>query len=659
MERKNIKSLQIPNELKSDLEEKINNLYSGSITDGFILYLNKNIEILRRENIIFQEVNIIKKIGLKNENQIEYGYFTENVIKHVFQRKNAGRGKVKLIKALIIAVYAEKWEDVFNYYFDENGLKKPVINEVKKNSKIKINSTEKLQINKKQRVKGIEILFREKIWKKNSIFLLILLILFSIFFNPIKNRISNKFNKLKVKQEQVKIYNCEPFIKTKDNYNILILPFEPIEQCKYKITNIEKTIMARLYDLSLKDILNLQIKFDTLDCVHNSEEAEEIGKDLNADLVIWGDLYEHCSDSNEASLKFINLSYKNFNSDIYHGESGITKFASLSEIRRGKLQKDIDYIIYFIATTRAYYQKNYFSALKYFDKFVKMGHQSISLLMCATLCYYNSGDFKNTLEYSKILINLCPERSELHIFYAYMLAYHFNEYSTAKTQYELAIKLNPSSSDAYRHYAILLEDKFKNNKEAERYYKYAIEKDSKSFENHIKYAIFLNNKINDYENAKTQYEKALEIEPYSCLAHYKYGMLMEQNFGNSDIAELHYKKALEINPNSAETHFAYFTMFIYKYNDLLSAKMHIEKAITIDSNFVSALLVYANFIYENYNDTNNAKKYYEKALKIEPNNSVLNFQFSKFLLKTSIDIKRAKILYNKALKINPQLKEIG
>lgn len=657
MERKNTKSLQIPNELISDLEEKINNLYSGSITDGFIFYLNKNIEILKRENIIFQEVKIIKKIGLKNENQIEYGYFTENVIKHVFQRKNAGRGKIKLIKALIIAVYAEKWEDVFNYYFDQNGLKKSVIIEVKKNSKIKINSTEKLQINNKQRVKGIEILFREKIWKKNLFFLLLFLLLFSVFFNPTKNYISNKFNKSKVKKEQVKIYKCEPFVKTNNNYNILILPFEPLEQCLYKKTNIEKSIMSRLIDMSFKDTLNLKIKFDTSDCIHNSKEAEEIGKALNADLIIFGDLYEHCSEYNEATIKFINLLPPKLSPLKKQGSFGDIKFNSLLDVKEGSLLNKIDFIIHFVVITRTFSLKNYSLTLKYFQSFKNRGFELEEVYEIAALIYSNLKETNNSIIYLKKVLKINPNNYKAHYLYATLLAYDFKNYEMANSQFELAInlaiKLDSNPSDIIIGYAYFLEEKIKDYQKAKENYEKALNYNPYSIENHINYANFLKNKCYDYQNSKKHYEKALEINPYSLQANLRYAILMDHNFNNNDIAEYHYKKTLEIDPNNNEALLYSIPILIQKYHNLKAAKFQLEKLLEINPNYVDAHLVYADFIYSNYKDTLDAKKHYEIALKIDPNDGNANFYYSIFLYNILKNTKEAKRYYLRSKKIDP------
>ncbi|GEM_PF-4962758 len=111
------KTIPLPVELVQILKKKIEESYSGDIIVGFTFYLNQSIEILKREGIIFEHVNIIKdsKGGF-----IEKGNITHDIIKNAIIRAPF-KGKKKLIKALIIAAYGADWGIVYNQYYDRNG----------------------------------------------------------------------------------------------------------------------------------------------------------------------------------------------------------------------------------------------------------------------------------------------------------------------------------------------------------------------------------------------------------------------------------------------------------------------------------------------------------------------------------------------------------
>ncbi|HNY02616.1 MAG TPA: hypothetical protein PKG48_08525, partial [Bacteroidales bacterium] len=111
------KSIYLENELVQELRKKIAHGYSGDIIDGFFFFLNKNIEILKRENVIFENVQQIRE--LKN-GVLEHGDFTRDIIKNAIMREPY-QGKRKLIKALIIATFGEDWVPVYNKYFTKDG----------------------------------------------------------------------------------------------------------------------------------------------------------------------------------------------------------------------------------------------------------------------------------------------------------------------------------------------------------------------------------------------------------------------------------------------------------------------------------------------------------------------------------------------------------
>jgi len=109
-------TIPIPIKLRKELRIKIKGIKPGYVVAGFQYCLNKNIEILKKENIIYHTVKSIQDV---KKGIIEYGQFTEDIIINAISRKPY-QGTIRLIKALLIAAYGSKWKIVFNKYFDKN-----------------------------------------------------------------------------------------------------------------------------------------------------------------------------------------------------------------------------------------------------------------------------------------------------------------------------------------------------------------------------------------------------------------------------------------------------------------------------------------------------------------------------------------------------------
>lgn len=168
------------------------------------------------------------------------------------------------------------------------------------------------------------------------------------------------------------VTSVETFKDIKNSFKIAILPFDVLENCQYKETNIEKTIQKRLWDLDEEQHLNLQIIFRTdQKCPSSFVEGEEIGKSLKADMVIWGDLYEQCeTDTTQACLKYAVL--KEVPTSVERtGKTEITAIKSMVNIKKGYLQKNIDLVIYTTLGFDAYYKNEFEKALVHFDQAYK------------------------------------------------------------------------------------------------------------------------------------------------------------------------------------------------------------------------------------------------------------------------------------------------
>ena len=415
------------------------------------------------------------------------------------------------------------------------------------------------------------------LWKKIAIPFLVVVLLLVLLFALFNKDQTHKTESTRSNRKEK--HGITHFDTSKGSYNILFFPFQPLEKCQFKKTDIESTIITRLNDMSYTDNLNLQVIYDTIDCIRTYVEADSIGKKFNANLVIWGDLYEHCSsDNKEACLKFINISSQNFIPGIKNkGESGIENMASLSEVREGKLQKDIDYIIYWVAASRAFSKEDYTIALKHFKKIENFDNATYELFFNIATCNY-----------------------------------YLHHLDDVKKYLEKVLEMNPNYSPAISNYVILLD---KEN--AKKYFEKCIKKYPNNISLLNNYANFLQDKnFNDKESAKAQYAKALSINPSNAILHNSYANFLQDNNDTAN-AKKHYKQALRLNPNFAVAHFNYALLLVKKFNNREDAKEHFEEALNIDPSNAIFHNSYAYFLQDKFNDTENAKKHYLEAIRLD------------------------------------------
>ena len=135
--------------------------------------------------------------------------------------------------------------------------------------------------------------------------------------------------------------------------------------------------------------------FDTNQiCPSTFPEGRTIGKDLNSDLVIWGDLYEQCfTDTTKACIKYAIIDTAEIQIPM-SGKTGIETITSMSDIKEGLLQKDIDYIIYWLLGIRKQRKKDYQKASIYFEKINStIDEKDEDVLFRLSSCYYYLKDF--------------------------------------------------------------------------------------------------------------------------------------------------------------------------------------------------------------------------------------------------------------------------
>lgn len=151
---------------------------------------------------------------------------------------------------------------------------------------------------------------------------------------------------------------------------VLLLPFRPDISSKYVNVNYKAQLIERLAKISEKDSLKIKI-LDIYDSVYPKTvtEAREIGNMKNADLVIWGSYEENQLIGGSDKIRIRYAILKNFEIDasLITGDSEMQELKSLSQLRNGYLQENIEYLLYWIQGLYFYKKREYRSAAKYFE----------------------------------------------------------------------------------------------------------------------------------------------------------------------------------------------------------------------------------------------------------------------------------------------------
>jgi len=124
--------IPIPVELVELMNSKVRESGFSDLIECYMHCLRENIKTLREAKVIFKEVTTIKDIKY---GEIGYGHFTRDIIKYAVLPPDY-KARKNVIKGLIIAAFGEKWQEVFDRYYDLNGdLKKDEASgKVEKNS---------------------------------------------------------------------------------------------------------------------------------------------------------------------------------------------------------------------------------------------------------------------------------------------------------------------------------------------------------------------------------------------------------------------------------------------------------------------------------------------------------------------------------------------
>ena len=162
-----------------------------------------------------------------------------------------------------------------------------------------------------------------------------------------------------------------PQIEDSSSFRLLILPLNPDSDCKINDTKYEQILLDRYRNLKFNEKLNITV--DTLlnvDCPVDVYGAIWYGFLSKADMVIWGNYDETCSDYHSTGEVSMKIQYALIDT-TYLGtyklnvQDTLTPIHSLNQLRTGYLQETVDDIIYLSLAVASMSNRDHDKSLSY------------------------------------------------------------------------------------------------------------------------------------------------------------------------------------------------------------------------------------------------------------------------------------------------------
>lgn len=428
------------------------------------------------------------------------------------------------------------------------------------------------------------------------------------------------YNNFILNEKQKDSEDIIPFDTSTGNYNILILPFCNPEKYE-EISPMGENLLYGLRAKNERHKLGIELKY--LSNVSPSE-AETVGKNMNADMVIWGDDSMLGDKPHVIYFHFLYIPSDAESKKPYlKGTTEIFETYRLIDIRQGNLHLEIDDVIYWFLGCKFYYKRDYSSALQEYSK-IKKGYKNkyLFLYVANTYCY-----LKN--------------------------------FGKAKAYYKKALRIDVLFLGALNNYAALLTSVYNNFKRAEKHYTKILEIDSSNIEVLINYGTLVGYAFNDFENQRKHYIKALEIDSKNVVALSNYATFLVCILKDFTNAERYYKEALKIKPNYVHALVGYANLLDIMDNTdsthehYKKAQTYYEEALNFKPDHVNALIGYASLLYFKLGDINGAMSRIDMALEIYPFNYRAHINYALIVDRSFNKIKIAEVHYKIAIKVNP------
>jgi tetratricopeptide (TPR) repeat protein len=447
-----------------------------------------------------------------------------------------------------------------------------------------------------------------------------------------------------------------PKFKNANSFNILILPFNRLEKIEIKDIRIEESIENELNKRSELEGLNLQVIFDDRNFTYKTfEDAEKEGFKRNANLVIFGDIYEgdleHQTNIKYVYLKnepvfstlmlddtsYISIKFKGIDNATLsiRSQTEPIKMPSIAEISRGILKPNVETTIILALFLNAYENKDFKKAYDLSTKLIFTNKEKIIWLSYFQLNCLNN--LKNDKELLKIYTNLINDTilnfNKLHFILNRGLSYkHLKNFQAALNDYNLVIQQNPK-------YGIAFLNRGNLNVEMERYdlalkdYNTAINIDNKHGRvYYARSAVYMY--FNEFDKAKNDFNKAIELGYENSELYMNRGVLY-RNIEKFDESLEDFNKAIELNPANKLALINRASLY-YELKEYDKTIADCSTIINKDLTFVNAYLLRAECYIKMENYENSLNDY----LKVTSINDTLKNKYAKVIVDLENKIHR-------------------
>lgn len=437
-------------------------------------------------------------------------------------------------------------------------------------------------------------------------------------------------------------------------YHILLLPFGAYASCSEDDYKYHIFVRDRLDSLNRANQLGIEVKIlDKANCELSFAQADSIGREKKANLVIWG-CYGYCEAWSEGTTQ-IYIKYSSLDQFDYVdrnwlnvGESGIMK-ASMDEsfqlLKEGKMGLNVDDVVYWALGIQELAKGNFSSSLEnlqkiqleekiefsqvwYFLGLVKTlngldGYPEIEI--AASLDSNSVASLKMKGDY----FEAAGKNDSAIYFYSQVVkrnGYDFfalnkrgtiyrrqKRYDLAIRDYNKSIELFPDFRFFYNRANLF----FAQNKYDAALIDYrkakALQPGDAEILNNMGYTFFQQGL---YDSAYSYFDKAIVFDPQHSKAHNNRGIVFWK-WGKYDSAFINFKQSIALTPDYADP-YSNLGMVYYEWQQYDTALICYDKAIAIKPDFADAYYNRGN-TYWLLKKNELALTDYDKAISIKRN----------------------------------------
>ena len=392
------------------------------------------------------------------------------------------------------------------------------------------------------------------------------------------------------------------FHSNDSTYNILLLPFGADGNCTLESNQYHWQVQRRIDELNESENLGLEVqRQDTIMCdLLKTDIVRAYGKELGADLVIYGNYQERCEwDTTLLSIRYILVDTVTRTSPF--SKEGGSKYLvhdnnSLVELSGGKLTGTVEDLMYWSLGMREYDRNRYQQSIRYLERISVSVPKKEHAIIFKILGYNKSrlGNYEEAIEDFDLAIQLDPKYP--NAYYSRGIAKHsLGNYEEAIEDFGLAIQLDPKLAPPY------------NNRGS-------VKKD-----------------LGDYEEAIEDFDLAIQLDPKYATAYYNRGGA-KYSLGNYEEAIEDFDLVIQLDPKNAD---AYNNRGGAKYSlgNYEEATEDFDQAIQLDSKLANA---YNNRggVKSNLGNYEEAIEDYSKAIQLDP--KLANAYYNRGMAKANL-----------------------